>query len=243
MSSPLKPGAVLCRDGAKFAVADVSGRLVVTTPAGDPFLDQAGLVPFADAAQVRDGVLRHSGVPIDVVRQLVRAHGGFEAAGPAALDILRAAGRPRRPRPRPSLRQRRRSRRLPPALLRRAGRGGRRRGSRRSAGTSWHSRRRRWPPARRADAGDHRGAQGSRPVRGPGRVDRPPAPAVEGPDRGGAVAAHREGRGAVEPPHPRRAAAVRSPPPARGGRPASGEADADPRGGLLRAQEATRRAD
>ncbi len=97
MSSPLKPGAVLCRDGSRFAVEDRAGRLVVTTPAGDPFLDQAGVSPFADAAQVRAGVLRHSGVPIDVVRQLIRQHGGFEAAGDMAMAILRAAGRPPAP--------------------------------------------------------------------------------------------------------------------------------------------------
>lgn len=99
---PLKPGAVLCRDGSRFAVEDVGGRLVVTTPAGDPFLAPAGLSPFADAAQVRDGVVRHSGVPIETVRALVRAHAGFEAAGPLALAILQAAGRPPAPETAPS---------------------------------------------------------------------------------------------------------------------------------------------
>ncbi len=102
MSVPLKFNAILCRDGARFAVEDLAGRLVVTTPAQDPAREPSGLCPFADAAQPIAGVLRHSGVPIDVVRQLVRAHAGFEAAGPLALEILQAAGRPPAPETAPS---------------------------------------------------------------------------------------------------------------------------------------------
>lgn len=93
-SPPLKPSAVLCRDGARFAVETAAGAIVVTTPADDPSLDAAGLSRYADADQARPGVLRHSGVPIDVVRNLIREHGGFAEAGPDALAALQAAGRP-----------------------------------------------------------------------------------------------------------------------------------------------------
>ncbi|MCG5246919.1 hypothetical protein LPC10_17465 [Methylorubrum sp. B1-46] len=101
MTPTLKPSAVLCRDGGRFAVETADGILVVTAPASDPALDAAGLSPYRDAAQPRPGVLRHSGVPVGVVRELIRHHGGFEAAGPDALAVLQAAGRPVEPEPAP----------------------------------------------------------------------------------------------------------------------------------------------
>lgn len=106
MSDPLKPAAILCKDGARFAVESVGGALIVTTPATDPAREQVGLAPYEAAVQVRAGVLRHDGVPLDVVRAFIRAHDGFEAAGPEALETLRAAGQgggeaaPDRPFPR-----------------------------------------------------------------------------------------------------------------------------------------------
>ncbi|AMB45080.1 hypothetical protein [Methylobacterium sp. AMS5] len=92
MTNALKPAAVACRDGTRFAVESVGGGLIVTTPAADPAREQAGLAVYEAAVQVRAGVLRHDGVPIDVVRCFIRAHGGFEAAGAEALETFRAAG-------------------------------------------------------------------------------------------------------------------------------------------------------
>lgn len=94
MSPPLKPSAVACRDGHRFAVEAADGSLVVTAPAGDPALEPAGLSPYEDATQARPGVLRHSGVPVDAVRALIRLHGGFAEAGPDAMAALKDAGRP-----------------------------------------------------------------------------------------------------------------------------------------------------
>lgn len=94
MTDPLKPAAVACLDGVRFVVESLDGRLVVTTPAADPARVSAGLSPFEAAVQVRAGLLRHDGVPIAVVRSYIRAHGGYEAAGPKALAALQAASRP-----------------------------------------------------------------------------------------------------------------------------------------------------
>lgn len=92
MTDPLKPAAVACKDGTRFAVEALDGRLVVTTPFTDPLRETAGLDRFEAARQCRAGVLRHDGVPIDVVRGYIRAHGGYEAAGAEALEALKAAG-------------------------------------------------------------------------------------------------------------------------------------------------------
>lgn len=94
MTEPLKPAAVACKDGTRFAVESRGGVLTVTTAATDPARVPAGLAPFEAAVQVRAGVFRHDAVPIDVVRALIRAHGGYDAAGPDALAALQSASRP-----------------------------------------------------------------------------------------------------------------------------------------------------
>ncbi|QDI79008.1 hypothetical protein E8E01_00360 [Methylorubrum populi] len=103
MSPPLKPSAVLCKDSHRFAVETSCGALVVTAPAGDPALEQTGLSRYADATQARPGVLRHTGVPVEVVRELIRLHGGFAEAGPDALAALKDAGRPSVPEAAPAV--------------------------------------------------------------------------------------------------------------------------------------------
>jgi hypothetical protein len=102
VTNALKPAAVACRDGTRFAVESVGGALVVTTPAADPARETAGLAPFEAAVQVRAGVFRHNAVPIDVVRAFIRAHGGYADAGPEALAALQSAGRPAEPAPAPA---------------------------------------------------------------------------------------------------------------------------------------------
>ena len=98
MIVPIKPSAVLCRDGARFAVESVDSSLIVSTPAtDDPARETSGLSQHAFPVQPIAGVLRHGGVPIEAVRTFIRAHGGFEAAGPLALEVLRAVGRPPAP--------------------------------------------------------------------------------------------------------------------------------------------------
>lgn len=93
MSHPLKPSAVACRDGNRFAVETADGSLIVSTPAGDdPVRETSGLAQHAFPVQPIAGVIRHGSVPIETVRAFIRAHGGFEAAGPLALEVLRAAG-------------------------------------------------------------------------------------------------------------------------------------------------------
>ena len=92
MTDPLKPAAVACRDGVRFAVESLDGTLVVMTPLVDPLRETAGLAPFEAARQSRVGVQRHDAVPIDVVRSYIRAHGGYADAGAEALEALKAAG-------------------------------------------------------------------------------------------------------------------------------------------------------
>ncbi len=92
MTDPLKPAAVLCRDGTRFAVESLDGTLLVTTPSPDPVRETSGLARSEAALQCRAGVLRHNGVPIDTVRAYIRQHGGYADAGPEALETLKAAG-------------------------------------------------------------------------------------------------------------------------------------------------------
>lgn len=103
MSAPIKPSAVLCRDGERFAVESVDGSLIVSTPStDDPVRETLALAQFEFPVQPIVGVLRHGGVPIETVRAFIRLHGGFEAAGPLAMEVLRAVGQPLAPETAPA---------------------------------------------------------------------------------------------------------------------------------------------
>lgn len=102
MNSPLKPSAVACRDGTRFAVEGVALRLVVTALDNDPFLEETGIAAFADCQQRTRGVLRHTGVPLDALRHFIRLHGGYAGAGPLALAVLQRLGQAPAPEPAPA---------------------------------------------------------------------------------------------------------------------------------------------
>jgi hypothetical protein len=97
--SPLKPSAVECKDGFRFAVERQALRLVVTTPVGDHALEDSGIAAFADRHQRTRGVLRHTGVPLDALRHFIRLHGGYAGAGPLALAVLQRYGQAPAPEP------------------------------------------------------------------------------------------------------------------------------------------------
>ncbi|MBI1689548.1 hypothetical protein [Methylorubrum sp. DB1722] len=115
---PLAPHHLRCRDGRIISILDPTRRLdpnvedeaYIVDPGvrlravpEDPAVEASGLARYWRHHNRREGNdALYAGVPVEVVRAFIRAHGGFAEAGEEALAEMKRAGEAEKPAPAPA---------------------------------------------------------------------------------------------------------------------------------------------
>ncbi len=89
MTPPLAPTDVLCKDGRLFSVDRKCGQITVFASFRDRIAVDAGLARFTTFHEPGDACAEHAGMPVEVVREYARLHGGVAQAGEQALALLK----------------------------------------------------------------------------------------------------------------------------------------------------------
>ncbi len=89
MTRPIDPTEVLCKDGRIFSVDRKGGRVTVYASFRDRIAVDAGLAKFTTFHEPGDACAEHAGMPVEIVREYARLHGGVAQAGEQALALLK----------------------------------------------------------------------------------------------------------------------------------------------------------
>lgn len=89
MTRPIDPTEVLCKDGRIFSVDRKGGRVTVYASFRDRIAVDAGLARFTTFHEPGDACAEHAGMPVEIVREYARLHGGVAQAGEQALALLK----------------------------------------------------------------------------------------------------------------------------------------------------------
>lgn len=89
MTRPIDPTAILCKDGRSFSVDRKCGRVTVFASFRDRLAVDAGLARFTTFHEPGDACAEHAGMPVEVVREYARLHGGVAQAGEQAIALLK----------------------------------------------------------------------------------------------------------------------------------------------------------
>lgn len=80
---------IICRDGVRFRVYErPPGRILVDAGFRDRCTDTSGLGAYQTIHVAGSLTATHEGMPVEVVREYAKAHGGVEEAGATALALL-----------------------------------------------------------------------------------------------------------------------------------------------------------
>lgn len=89
MTRTIDPTEVLCKDGGSFSVSRKGGRIAIFASFRDRLAVDAGLARYTTFHEPGDACAEHTGMPVEVVREYARLHGGVAQAGEQALALLK----------------------------------------------------------------------------------------------------------------------------------------------------------